>query len=121
MSQHFLLTAAARTVSLKQILRMEARILAIAHELIDQFIDTDHADLVRQYTTPLPLRVLLEFLGLPVEPGVLDRRGGHPRQLHGDGLIVRSTTSGVGNSCSRSALSRARCSCRSCASCCVRR
>jgi cytochrome P450 len=51
----------------KQIVRMEARIHAIAHELIDQFIDTGHADLVRQYTTPLPLRVLLEFLGLPHE------------------------------------------------------
>jgi len=46
---------------------MEARIHAIAHELIDQFIDTGHADLVRQYTAPLPQRVLLEFLGLPVE------------------------------------------------------
>ena len=51
----------------RQIARMEARIDAIAHELIDQFIDTGRADLVQQYTAPLPLRVLLEFLGLPVE------------------------------------------------------
>jgi len=55
----------------KQIARMEARIHTIAHELIDQFIDTGHADLVRQYTAPLPLHVLLEFLGLPVEDAAL--------------------------------------------------
>src|SRR6266699_1421454 len=38
----------------KQIARMEPRIHTIAHALIDQFIDTGHADLVRQYTVPLP-------------------------------------------------------------------
>ena len=43
------------------------RVHTIAHELIDQFCAAGHADLVRQYTYPLPMRVLLEFVGLPVE------------------------------------------------------
>ena len=51
----------------KQVARMEARIRAIAHELIDHMLEAGCADLVRQYTYPLPMRVLLEFLGLPVE------------------------------------------------------
>ena len=51
----------------KQVARMEARIRAIAHELIDHMLEAGSADLVRQYTYPLPMRVLLEFLGLPVE------------------------------------------------------
>lgn len=51
----------------RQVTRMEARIRAIAHELIDHMLAADSADLVRQYTYPLPMRVLLEFLGLPVE------------------------------------------------------
>jgi len=51
----------------KQVARMEARIYAIAHDLIDHMHEVGCADLVRQYTYPLPMRVLLEFLGLPVE------------------------------------------------------
>jgi cytochrome P450 len=51
----------------RQVARMEARIRAIAHELIDHMLEAGSADLVRQYTYPLPMRVLLEFLGLPVE------------------------------------------------------
>jgi len=43
------------------------RVQAIAHELVDQFWTDGHADLVRQYTYPLPMRVLLEFIGLSVE------------------------------------------------------
>ena len=51
----------------RQIARIEARIYDIAHELIDHMLANGSADLVRQYTYPLPMRVLLEFLGLPVE------------------------------------------------------
>jgi cytochrome P450 len=51
----------------REVARMEARIYAIAHDLIDHMLEADGADLVRQYTYPLPMRVLLEFLGLPVE------------------------------------------------------
>ena len=51
----------------RQVARMEARIYDIAHDLIDQVHEVGCADLVRQYTYPLPMRVLLEFLGLPVE------------------------------------------------------
>lgn len=50
----------------KRVAAMESRIRAIANELLDQFIDAGQADLVRQYTSPLPLQVLLEFVGLPV-------------------------------------------------------
>jgi cytochrome P450 len=50
-----------------QVARMEARMRAIAHELIDHMLAAGGADLVRQYTYPLPMRVLLEFLGLPTE------------------------------------------------------
>jgi cytochrome P450 len=45
---------------------MAPRVQTIAHELIDHFCTADHADLVPQYTSPLPVRVLLEFVGLPV-------------------------------------------------------
>ena len=51
----------------RQVARMEARMRAIAHELIDHMLEAGSADLVRQYTYPLPMRVLLEFLGLPIE------------------------------------------------------
>lgn len=51
----------------RQVAPLEARIRTIAHELIDRMLEADSADLVRQYTQPLPLRVLLEFLGIPVE------------------------------------------------------
>jgi cytochrome P450 len=51
----------------KQVARMAARIRRIAHELIDQLPAAGDADLVHQYTYPLPMRVLLEFLGLPAE------------------------------------------------------
>jgi cytochrome P450 len=46
---------------------MEARIRSLAHELIDQLLPAGRSDLVRQYTYPLPMRVLLECLGLPAE------------------------------------------------------
>ena len=45
---------------------MAPRVQAIAHELVDQFWTDGRADLVRQYTSRLPMRVLLEFMGLPV-------------------------------------------------------
>lgn len=56
----------SKAFSPKRVATMESRIRAIANELIDQFIDAGQADLVRQYTAPLPLQVLLEFVGLPV-------------------------------------------------------
>lgn len=50
----------------QRVTAMAPRVQSIAHALIDAFCAAGHADLVRQYTAPLPVRVLLEFIGLPV-------------------------------------------------------
>jgi cytochrome P450 len=57
----------SQAFSPKHVMAMAPRIHAIAHDLVDQFCAVGKADLVRQYTYPLPMRVLLEFVGLPVE------------------------------------------------------
>lgn len=57
----------SKAFSPKYATEMAPRVHSIAHELIDQFCAAGHADLVRQYTYPLPMRVLLEFVGLPVK------------------------------------------------------
>jgi hypothetical protein len=44
---------------------MAPRVQTMAHELIDHFGTAGHADLVRQDTSPLPVRVLLACVGLP--------------------------------------------------------
>jgi cytochrome P450 len=46
----------------KHVTAIAPRVHAIAQELIDQFCAVGQADLVRQYTYPLPMRVLLEFV-----------------------------------------------------------
>jgi cytochrome P450 len=56
----------SKAFSSGQVARMEPRIRAIADALIDSFIDGGQAELVRQYTYPLPMTALLEFIGLPV-------------------------------------------------------
>jgi cytochrome P450 len=65
----------------KQVAMMEARIRSIAHGLIDQFQHAGCADLVRQYTYPLPMRVLLEFLGLPAEDADFIKQWCHDHML----------------------------------------
>ena len=65
----------------KQVARMAARIRVIAHELIDQFPAAGCADLVRQYTYPLPMRVLLEFLGLPAADAEVIKHWCHDHML----------------------------------------
>jgi cytochrome P450 len=65
----------------RQVARMAARMRAIAHELIDQLPVTGGADLVRQYTYPLPMRVLLEFLGLPVADAEVIKHWCHDHML----------------------------------------
>jgi cytochrome P450 len=65
----------------KQVARMAARIRDLAHELIDQLPVAGGADLVRQYTYPLPMRVLLEFLGLPVEDAEVIKHWCHDHML----------------------------------------
>ena len=43
------------------------RIAEVAHQLIDQFATRGHADLVAEYTEPLPAMVFSEILGIPPE------------------------------------------------------
>lgn len=45
---------------------LEPRIQQIADELIDNFPDTDEIDLISNYTTPLPVRVICDLFGVPV-------------------------------------------------------
>ncbi|MFI5952705.1 cytochrome P450 [Cryptosporangium sp. NPDC051539] len=52
-----------RFLSLARAVELEPQIRAIADELIDEFIEDGHADLVTQLTTPLPARVVLRLLG----------------------------------------------------------
>jgi cytochrome P450 len=65
----------------RQVAGMAARIRDIAHELIDQLPAAGSADLVRQYTYPLPMRVLLEFLGLPVADAEVIKHWCHDHML----------------------------------------
>jgi cytochrome P450 len=65
----------------REVARMEARIYDIAHDLIDQMLEAGSADLVRQFTYPLPMRVLLEFLGVPVEDADLIKQWCHDHML----------------------------------------
>lgn len=46
---------------------LEARVRAIAAELIDRFAARGHADLVKELAFPLPMRVILDLLGAPAE------------------------------------------------------
>jgi cytochrome P450 len=49
--------------------------------LIDHFCAAGHADLVRQYTAPLPVRVLLEFIGLPATDAEFIKQWSHDHML----------------------------------------
>jgi cytochrome P450 len=52
----------------KSLLRWEPEIVRpVVNALIDEFIDTGHADLVRDFTLEFPTRVISKLLGLPDE------------------------------------------------------
>lgn len=70
-----------------------ARIEEVTHELLDQALQRGTFDLVRDFATPLPIRVIADLLGLPpVDAGRLAHHGAilggtldgirSPRQLH---------------------------------------
>ncbi|WP_328387269.1 cytochrome P450 family protein [Nocardia sp. NBC_00416] len=50
-----------------RIAALEPRIQQVADELIDSFPDTDEVDLISNYTTPLPVRVICDLFGVPVD------------------------------------------------------
>lgn len=51
----------------RRISAMEARIAAIAAELLDELAPAGRADLIESFAWPLPLRVMGELLGIPRE------------------------------------------------------
>ncbi len=51
----------------KSVARREQAIRDAANALIDEFVADGRADLVEKFATPMPLHVLIKFLGLPDE------------------------------------------------------
>jgi cytochrome P450 len=51
----------------REIGRLRPRISALAHELIDAFENRGTADLLEAFATPIPLRVIAELVGVPLE------------------------------------------------------
>jgi len=49
--------------------RLRPRIAALAHELIDQFADKREVELLEAFATPIPITIIAELLGVPVETG----------------------------------------------------
>lgn len=58
----------------RRIERLRPRIAALAHVLIDGFEGAREADLIAAYATPIPVTMIAELLGVPVEagPGLVD-------------------------------------------------
>jgi cytochrome P450 len=52
----------------RQVERLRPRIEALAHELVDRF-EGDTVDLLPAFATPVPITVIAEMLGVPVEMG----------------------------------------------------
>lgn len=49
--------------------RLRPRIASLAHELIDRFADKREVELLEFFATPIPITVIAELLGVPVETG----------------------------------------------------
>jgi cytochrome P450 len=47
--------------------RLEGRITALAHDLLDRIRRRGHADLIAAFALPLPIRVIAELLGIPAQ------------------------------------------------------
>lgn len=58
-------TLVNKVFNAKRVNAMEAYMKAIVHELIDAFIDQGECDFVRDFTTPLPVYVIADQLGVP--------------------------------------------------------
>ncbi len=57
----------SRAFTPRSVREMEPRIEAIAHELIDGFVDDGSCDLHERFATPLPIIVIAEMLGVPTD------------------------------------------------------
>lgn len=60
-------TLVNKVFNAKRVNAMEDYMTAIVHELIDSFIDRGECDFVREFTTPLPVYVIADQLGVPRE------------------------------------------------------
>lgn len=58
-------TLVNKVFNAKRVNAMEDYMKAIVHELIDNFIDRGECDFVREFTTPLPVYVIADQLGVP--------------------------------------------------------
>ncbi|WP_200821238.1 cytochrome P450 [Oceanicoccus sp. KOV_DT_Chl] len=58
-------TLVNKVFNAKRVNAMEAYMKEIVHELIDSFIDKGECDFVREFTTPLPVYVIADQLGVP--------------------------------------------------------
>ncbi len=63
----------------RRVQAMRARIVAIAGELIDSFIERGEGDLVKLFLHPLPVIVICDMLGIPEPDQAEFIRGGHVR------------------------------------------
>lgn len=53
----------------RQVERLRPRVEALAHELVDQLEARGSADLIADFATPVPITIIAEMLGVPVEMG----------------------------------------------------
>jgi cytochrome P450 len=51
----------------RQVERLAPRIAALAHGLIDGFVGAGEADLISAFATPIPVAVIAELIGAPIE------------------------------------------------------
>jgi cytochrome P450 len=58
-------TLVNKVFNAKRVNAMEDYMVAIVHELIDKFIERGECDFVREFTTPLPVYVIADQLGVP--------------------------------------------------------
>ncbi|GMG88381.1 cytochrome P450 [Biformimicrobium ophioploci] len=58
-------TLVNKVFNAKRVNAMESYMRTIVHELIDSFIDNGKCDFIREFTTPLPVYVIADQLGVP--------------------------------------------------------
>jgi len=66
-THHRLRSLVSKAFTPRVVASMRPRIEAIAQELLDQVVDKGEMDLVGEYAFPLPIIVIAELLGIPVE------------------------------------------------------
>ena len=57
----------SRAFTLRRVAEMEPRIRRVANELLDQLEGRDESELVEDFATPLPGRIIAEMIGVPAD------------------------------------------------------